>query len=334
MSKSLPSLNSLRAFEAAARHLSFTRAAEELHVTPAAVSQLIKSLEDHIGVALFHRLTRGLALTDAGLAGLPQLQKAFCMLSKGVDVMRGSLESDLLAVQSAPSFAAKWLLTRLPRFSAAHPEVDLRIAGSLEQIDSRARDVDARDTFRSGEVQIGIRFGTGEYTGCRVDPLLRIALVPLCSPALLTGEQPLRVPADLRHHTLLHDETPAEALPQWDTWLSAAGVDNVSPARGPHYNSTQLVLQAAMEGQGVALGIDVLAADDVEAGRLVVPFDVHLPVESAYYMVTLEETADLARIAAFREWILAEASGFRKTLDGRVPDGVGRGVFDAAESIT
>ena len=168
MPRSLPSLHSLRAFESAARHLSFTKAAEELHVTPAAVSQLIKSLEDHIEVVLFHRLKRGLALTDAGLSGLPKLQQAFCLLSKGVDCMRGSVESDLLAVEAAPSFAAKWLLSRLPHFTEQYPEIDLRIAGSNDQIDSRTSVAAIRDGFRTGDVSIGIRFGLGRYAGCRV----------------------------------------------------------------------------------------------------------------------------------------------------------------------
>jgi len=154
MIQSLPTLNSLRAFEAAARHLSFSKAAEELHVTAAAVSQQVRALEEHLGVQLFHRLNRGLALTSGGLAGLPLLQKAFCTLVKGVDRLRDSREPELLAVESAPSFAAKWLLPRMPGFSAEHPDIDLRIAGSLDRV---------RDSFRSGEINVGIRFGSGDY---------------------------------------------------------------------------------------------------------------------------------------------------------------------------
>ncbi len=311
MSQSLPSLNSLRAFEAAARHLSLSKAAEELNVTPAAVSHLVKALEEQLGEVLFYRLNRGLALTDAGLAGLPHLQKAFCALTKGVERMRGFEESALLAVEAAPSFTAKWLLPRLPRFSAEQPGIDLRIAASLDQVDIGTTEFNVRDTFRTGEVNVSIRFGSGEYPGCRVDRLFRVAAVPLCSPGLLTGENPLRTPRDLAFQTLLHDETPSKDRPDWRMWLSRAGLPGIAANRGSHFNSTQLVLQAAMEGQGVALGIEALAADDIAAGRLAVPFDMRLPIDSAYYVVSLEEAVDVPRVALFRDWILREAEQFR-----------------------
>jgi len=311
MSQALPSLNALRAFEAAARHLSFSKAAAELHVTPAAVSLQVKTLEDHLGVLLFHRLNRGLALTDAGLAGLPELQKAFCALTKGVERMRGSEIAELLAVEAAPSFAAKWLLSRLPGFTRQQPDIDVRIAASLDQIDANSPELVVRDSFRSGEVNVAIRFGSGVYPGCRVDPLFRVAATPLCSPALLSGDRPLRTPRDLKFHTLLHDDTPTEGRPDWETWLSAAGVTGLAVNRGPHFNSVQLALQAATEGQGVALTIEALAADDIAAGRLVVPFKTRLPLDEAYFLVTLEEAAEVPRVAAFRDWILREARQFR-----------------------
>lgn len=311
VSKSLPSLNSLRAFEAAARHLSFKNAAEELNVTTAAVSQQVKSLEHYLGVALFHRLNRGLALTEAGLVGQPLLQKAFCILSKGVASMRGTEEQDLLAVEAAPSFTAKWLLPRLARFYTEQPGIDLRIAGSLDQVDTRLAETAVREHFRTSDVDVAIRFGGGTYPGCRVDRLFRVAAVPLCSPTLLTHRHPLCSPSDLEFHTLLHDDTPWEGRPDWAAWLSAAGVSDLSANRGPHFNSVQLALQAAMAGQGVALGIEALAADDISDGRLIVPFDIRLPLDSAYHLVTLEEEADLPQVAAFRHWVLREAGQFR-----------------------
>jgi LysR family glycine cleavage system transcriptional activator len=305
-------LNSLRAFEAAARHLSFKNAADELNVTTAAVSQQVKTLEHYLGVTLFHRLNRGLALTEAGLAGQPLLQQAFCMLSKGVASMRGAEEQDLLAVEAAPSFTAKWLLPRLACFYTEQPGIDLRIAGSLDQIDTRQIETEVREHFRNGHVDVAIRFGGGSYPGCRVDRLFRVAAVPLCSPSLLSGRHPLRSPRDLEFHTLLHDDTPWEGRPDWAAWLAAAGVSELPAVRGPHFNSVQLALQAAMAGQGVALGIEALAADDITDGHLIVPFDIRLPLDSAYHVVTLEEEADLPQVAAFRAWVLREAAQFRR----------------------
>lgn len=311
MSKSLPSLNSLRAFEAVARHLSFKKAADELNVTTAAVSQLVKTLEDYLGVALFHRLKRGLALTEAGLAGQPPLQKAFYMLTKGVASMRGTEEQDLLAVEGAPSFTSKWLLPRLAGFYAEQPDIDLRIAGSLDQVDTLPVETAVREQIRISGIDVAIRFGSGTYPGCRIDRLFRVAAVPLCNPALLTAKHPLRFPGDLEFHTLLHDDTPWEGRPDWAAWLAAAGVPGLPVHRGPHFNSIHLALQAAMAGQGVALGIEALAADDIADGRLAVPFDIRLPLDNSYYLVTLEEEADNPQVAVFRDWVLREAEQFR-----------------------
>ncbi len=310
--QSLPTLNSLRAFEVSARHLSFSKAAEELHVTPAAVSQQVKVLEDHLGVVLFHRLNRGLALTSAGMAGLPQLQQAFCALQKGVEKMRGSREAELLAVQSAPSFAAKWLLARMPGFAVDHPDIDLRLAGSLDHVDSESNRLTVRERFRNGEITVGIRFGRGDYPGCRADRLFGVSAMLLCSPSLMAGKHPLLSPQDLKFHTLLHDDTPWEGRPDWKTWMAAAGVTDMDVKRGPHFIPVQLVHQAAMEGQGVALCIDVLAADDIAAGRLVSPFGIRVPVSGAYFLVCLEESSEEPTVVAFRDWMLRQAKEFRE----------------------
>ena len=311
MPKPLPSLNALRAFEAAARHLSFSKAAEELHVTPAAVSHQVKALESDLGAMLFHRLSRGLALTDVALVGLPSLQKAFCSLSRSVELMRGDEQSRVLAVQAPPSFTAKWLVPRLSQFAELHPELELRIAASAQMIDLSGPKVDARDGLREGEIDIAVRFGHGHYSGCRVDRLFGVSAVPLCSPALLTGSKPLRTPSDLRGHTLLHDDTSYEDHPNWGAWLATAGVDDIDSKRGLHFNATSLALQAAAEGQGVALCVDALALDDIAAGRLVIPFDIRASTQSAYYVISLEETADVPRIKAFRTWIQHLADDFR-----------------------
>jgi LysR family transcriptional regulator, glycine cleavage system transcriptional activator len=332
----MPSLNSLRAFEAAARHLSFRKAAVELHVTPAAISHQIKGLEEQLGIALFHRLPRGLALTDAGLTGLRSLRAGFAKLEQAVEQMRESGQSGSLALQVAPSFAAKWLLPRLPKFSAAHPDIDLSIVGSANQVDGYDHDAIIRDDFRGGDVQIEIRFGSGDYPGCHVDRIFGVSAVTLCSPALLDGENALKTPADLAHHTLLHDETPWDGRPDWETWLARAAVCDIDTTRGSHYAPIQLLLQAAMDGQGVALTMDVLAARDIALGRLVMPFEQQVPVEGAFYLVTLAETANLPHIAAFKHWLLAEADIFRRKFpreggiqrppapanDGRAADGL------------
>ena len=203
------------------------------------------------------------------------------------------------------------MLSSLPRITREAPDIDVRIAASLDQIDANSAELGVRDSFRSGEINVAIRFGWGVYPGCRVDPLFRVAATPLCRPALLSGDRPLRTPRDLKLHTLLHDDTPTEGRPDWETWLSAAGVKGLAVNRGPHFNSVQLALQAATEGQGVALTIEALAADDIAAGRLVAPFNTRLPLEEAYFLVTLEETAEVPRVAAFRNWILREAQQFR-----------------------
>lgn len=305
-----PPLNALKAFEAAARHLSFSKAADELHVTPGAISQQIKTLEDFLGVRLFHRLNRALALTQAGQAGLAKLREGFMNLAEGVRQIRGQSSQRSLTVWMAPSFAAKWLVPRLHRFALAHPDIDLRISASSDLIDTvQAHSSIPADSFRQHDVDIAIRFGKGEYPGCRVDKLFSVTAVPLCSPRLLADpEHPLRCPDDLRYHTLLHDDTPYEGRPDWKSWLKAAGVDGIDVNRGVHFNRVSLALEAAADGQGVVLSMRPLAAADLAAGRLVIPLDLSMPLHYAYYVISLQETATEAKITAFREWLLNEAA--------------------------
>ena len=297
----LPPLNALRAFEAAARHLSLTRAAEELHVTPAAVSHQVKSLEDYLGVKLFRRTNRSLLLTDAGQASLPGLREGFDRLAEAMEAVRATDECGPLTVTVPPSFGAKWLVARLERFTAKHPGFDVRLDASMRVV----------DLVREG-VDLAVRYGAGDYPGMRVDCLLDEVAIPVCSPALVTGDRPLREPADLCGHTLLHYTAPYdESFPDWAMWLRAAGVTTCDLGRGPTFSMASMAVQAAIDGQGVALVGDVLVADDIAAGRLVRPFELSFPVKFAYYVVSPLASADRPRVAAFREWLLEEARAIR-----------------------
>lgn len=302
----LPPLNALRAFEAAARHLSFRKAAEELHVTPAAISHQIKALEENLGVKLFRRVARGLELTGVAEACLMTLREGFDSLAGAVELIRSRTRVRTITVGAAPSFAGKWLVPRIQRFVTAFPDIDVRIAAGMNFVDGR-QDA-SRPEFNDAD--IAIRFGTGRYPGFRADKLFSVAATPMCSPRLLQGEHPLRRPADLRHHALLHDDT----LPfddggaNWTMWLDAAGVDGVDVTRGPHFNHASLGLDAAIDGMGVVLSYPVLASADLAAGRLVMPFDLSVPLNVAYYVVCPETSADQPAIAAFRQWIFAQAN--------------------------
>jgi LysR family glycine cleavage system transcriptional activator len=299
MARNLPPLNSLRAFEAAARHLSFTKAAEELHVTPAAISHQIKALEEQLGVPLFRRLTRALRLTQAGQAALPPMRDGFDSLADAVDLLRAHENSGAITVSIDPSFAAKWLVPRLDRFRAALPDLDVRLDATDKLTD-----------FQRDNVDLAIRYGSGNYPGLEVERLLSEEIFPVCSPKLGEGTAPLAQPSDLRHHTLIHLEWDSENVtaPNWRMWLLAAGIHDINYTRGPVFSMTTLALQAAIEGQGVALASSFLVADDLAAGRLVVPFDLSVcdPLDFAYHVVVPKRTADLPKVVAFKTWLLDE----------------------------
>ena len=288
----LPTLNALRAFEAAGRHLSFTRAAEELHVTQAAVSHQIKSLEEQLGIRMFRRGPRGLLLTDAGQAYLPEVREAFQRLTAATERLLEDDARGAITVSVLPSFAARWLVPRLTRFREEHSDIEIRVAA-----DDRLADFDRDD------VDVAIRYGRGDYPGLHADRFLTEELYPVCSPALLE-RLPLDRPEQLRDHTLLHDDMRMD----WSMWLLAAGVEGVEPRRGPSFTDSSMVLQAAVDGQGVALGRSALALDDIAAGRLVRPFDFSLPADYAYYIVCPERTAGRPSIKTFREWLLAQSA--------------------------
>ncbi len=294
----LPPLNALRAFEAAARHLSFSAAAAELHVTPAAISHQIKALEDDLGAKLFRRLNREVRLTDAGQACLPGLRDGFSRIAEAVSLVRRRDTSGILTVTASPGLAAKWLLPRLEKFRAQHPEIDLRIDASMDLVD-----------FTREDVHVGLRYGRGHYPGLQTELLMRSEVFPVCSPALTRGAQALRRPEDLRHHALIHDETLTRdpSCPDWAMWLRAAGVTGIDPTRGLRFTQVALAIDAAVDGRGVALTRDVFADSDLAAGRLVRPFLGSTPVDFAVYVVIPPALTAMPKVQAFREWLFKEA---------------------------
>src|SRR5208283_4999597 len=242
MPNRLPPLSALRAFEAAARHMSFRRAADELNVTPAAISHQVKALEDYLGIKLFRRLVRGLELTATAESCIDKLRDGFDALANAVELMRTHQAAGRLEVGIAPSLAVKWLVPRINGFVSAHPDVDVRIAASSGMIDGRRDAAPRRASADQDDPYIAIRFGMGDHPGCRVDRLFSVTVLPMCSTRLLAGAHPLRHPGDLRHHTLLHyDASHSDGGgASWKTWLDAAGVEGVDVSRGPHFNHAVL----------------------------------------------------------------------------------------------
>jgi LysR family transcriptional regulator, glycine cleavage system transcriptional activator len=300
----LPPLNALRAFEAAARHLNFSRAADELSVTPGAVSQQIQNLEDYVGVALFKRTPKGLLLTDPAQIALPALREAFDRLVEAASMLTAAVDGRRLTVTVAPSFAAKWLVPRLGKFEALHPQVDVWISAGMELID-----------FNGGEVDLAIRYGSGRYPGLEITRLMQETVIPVASPELIE-RLPLDRPEDLADHVLLHDGSPDadESCPDWTMWLAARGVKGVDGSRGPRFNQSSLVIEAAIGGRGVALAKRALAQADLDAGRLVVPFQIATAVDFAYYLVHPKAKGRLPQVKAFSAWLKAEAEAHEATL--------------------
>lgn len=299
MARRLPSLNALRAFEAAARHLSLTKAADELSVTPGALSHQIKALEARLGAKLFQRTARGLAFTDLGRDYLPVVRDAFDRLAAGTETLFGAAQAATLTVSVSPNFAQKWLVPRLGRFAAAHPAVELRIAASTEHVDFAASDVD-----------LAVRHGDGNWPGMAVAKLADEHVIPVASPRLAGGKPPLKRPRDLKAHTLLHAPGPVD----WRSWAAAARLADLDVRRGPRLDQASLAIEAAVDGVGVALARTALAALDLAAGRLVQPFGPALAAPFAYYIVCPAPVASRPKIRTFREWALAEAADDAKRL--------------------
>ena len=292
MLRSLPPLNGLRAFEAAARHLNFTRAAEELNVTQAAISHQIKGLEERLGQPLFRRLNRRLLLTDAGQTLLPPMSQAFGIIAEAVGRVEGDDSSGIVTVSTLDSVATNWLVPRMGRFRGRHPDIDLRIAIEDELVD-----------FSQGGVDVALRYGFGKYPGLHVVPLMTEDLFPVCAPSLFEKGPPLKAPADLCHYTLFCDDM----IEGWPEWFMAAGISGDDMTHGPPFSHSNLVLRSAIAGEGVALARSRLVADELAVGRLIKPFDLSVTSKWAYYVVSTQASAGRPKIRAFREWLLEEA---------------------------
>src|SRR5204862_4735278 len=267
MNGHLPPLSALRAFEAAARLMSFSKAADELNVTPAAISHQIHALEQDLGIRLFLRLNRAVELTPSARVLLPGLSEAFAGIQASVRRLRAHNDTGTLTVTASPSFTAKWLVPRLHRFQERNPAVDVRISASDEVVDLSKADFD-----------LAIRYGTGRYPGLHVETLLQNEVFPACSPRLLADGPPLRTPDDLAHHALIHDQAADRdpLAPTWALWLKAAGVTCVPPASGLSFSAGHLALDAAIAGHGVVLACSSIAAADIAAGRLMRLFSLAL----------------------------------------------------------
>ncbi len=291
MSRRLPTLTAVRAFEAAARHLSFARAAEELHVTPAAISQQIKLLEDYVGQPLFRR-GKTLAISEAALTVLPMISEAFDQLEKAMDRLRPGDASGPLVVSTPPTFAARWLIPRLEDFQKRYPEIELRLLATPRLVDFAMEDVD-----------IAVRFGAGPFAGLHAEPLMQESIVPVASPAVANN---IQAPADLLNNTLLHDESHEwdPAYPDWETLLLSLGVSVETPPRIRYFGDTNLSIQAAMSGLGVALVWHSLVVDELRVGRLVQLLGQALSTKHRYHLLTTPNRLNLPKVSAFREWLL------------------------------
>ena len=291
MTRRLPPLNALPSFEAAARHLSFSKAADELHVTHGAVSRAIRNLEKHLGIQLFTRSVRAVRLTPMGASFAADVRQILDQLAAATLATTGQ-QSSVLNVSTLDTFASKWLVPRLFKFRRENPGIDLRLSTSERLAD-----------FVSDGIDIAIRYGRGQYPGVTSDLLMKEDVFPVCSPKLLEGPNPLRAPADLKHHTLIHDNFHVD----WAMWLRMAGIGDIDAHKGPTFYSSEHVLQAAVQGEGVALGRSALVGDDLSTGRLVRPFALSLPAELAYYIVYPPAALKRSKVKVFRDWVLIEA---------------------------
>src|SRR5262245_5877237 len=292
MLRRLPSLNALKAFEAAARHESFTRAADELCVTQAAVSQQVKALESILGLKLFNRERQRLIITEAGREYLAVLRDAFDRIAVGTNRLVQRQSSGIFTVSTSPDFAAKWLVHRLGRFAEAHPDIDLRVSASMGHVD-----------FAREQIDLAVRHGEGHWGGLDVLRLCAERLFPVCSPKLIQGRNRISEPSDLLKFPLLR----LDGWDTWSRWFQAAGI-SIPVARGPVLSQASMLIDAAVDGQGVALARTALAAWDLIHGRLVAPVEVTLRMQKTYWIVSPKATAGLPKVQIFRKWLLAEAA--------------------------
>ena len=300
MIRRLPPLNALRAFEAAARHESFTRAAEELCVTQGAVGQQVKALEAELGMKLFNRERQRLVITAAGREYLAVMRDAFDRMAAGTERLLQRQSTGILTVSTSPDFAAKWLVPRLTRFTEAHPDIDLRISATMPRIDFAREDID-----------VAVRHGDGDWEDLHVVRLCAEKLFPVCSPRLMKGRQRVREPSDLLKFPLLH----LDSRRDWTRWLAAAGVTSSKPLSGPVLNRASMLIDAAIDGQGFTLARTALASWDLLNGRLVRPLAVALPLSKLYWIVCPRANSKQPKVATFRDWLLAEAAQDAERLD-------------------
>jgi len=296
MRRRLPPLNALPSFEAAARHLSFSKAADELHVTHGAVSRAIRNLEEYLGVQLFTRSVRAVRLTPMGVSYAAEVRQILDQLATSTLATTGQ-QSSVLNVSTLDTFASKWLVPRLFKFRRENSGVDVRLSTSEKLAD-----------FVSDGIDIAVRYGRGQYPGVVSELLMKEDVFPVCSPKLLEGQHPLRRPTDLKHHTLIHDNFHID----WAMWLRMAGIADIDAHKGPSFYSSEHVVQAAVQGEGVALGRSALVADDLSTGRLVRPFALSLPAELAYYIVYPPSALKRSRVKVFRDWLQSEAGEARQ----------------------
>lgn len=290
MASRLPPLNALRAFEASARQLSFTKAAEELFVTQAAISHQIKSLEEHLGIKLFMRKNRALLLTEEGQSYYLDIKDIFNAIKESTERLLARGAKGAITVSLQPSFAIQWLVPRLNAFNALHPDIDVRIKA-----------VDQPDNSLTEDVDVAIYYGRGRWSNIHADKMYTEYLIPVCSPLVLNGKKPLGTLNDLSHHTLLHDTSRRD----WKRWFNAVGLKGMNVNHGPIFSHSSMVLQAAIHGQGIALAHSTLAKPDIDSGRLVCPFNDVLISKNGYYFVCRESQLEIGKIAAFRDWVLS-----------------------------
>lgn len=293
MARKLPPLNALPCFEAAARHLNFSKAADELNITPGAISRAIKNLEDQLNVLLFERETRSVRLTAVGEPYARAVRDALDQLAAATAAATARRSDSTLNVSTSDGFAGRWLVPRLYRFHREHDDIDVRVSttGKLTN-------------FLGDGIDIAIRYGSGNYPGLTSEFLTDEEVFPVCSPKLLKGAHPLRKPEDLKHHTLIRDTYPID----WAAWLSSAGVKGVNPRKGLTFDSYTFAVEAAVQGEGVALGRTMLVAADLAAGRLIRPFKHSLKAHSSFYVVYPPDAIRQRKVKIFRDWLLAEVA--------------------------
>lgn len=289
----LPPLKSIQAFEAAARLESFVAAADELSVTPPAISHQIRLLEREVGLALFHRVHRSVHLTDAGRVYAEQIGEAFGLIEAATRGIDRTTKADILTIHSAPSFATQWLMPRLSRFSMLHPDTDVRLNAAVATVDLGA-----------GEADFAVRYGTFlPAQGVAIAPFPEETFVVACAPALAAGRKPIRKPADIERHTLIYSEV---NLVTWRDWLDANGLGHIQTTRGPRFDRTFMAINAAVDGLGLVLESRMMLQREVDAGRLVLPFGENGPRLACHSLLYLRSKANLPKVKAFREWLMAE----------------------------